>query len=537
VAFAWDGEKRDNFDIYTKLVGTGAPLRLTSNAAYEDSPAWSPDGGDIAFFRRLPDHDEIWTVPALGGVERKIGESWSGGAVGGAAGGYGGYWWWGQLSWSPDGKFIALPSKNAGETAYSIFLLSVETGEKRKLTSSPNEYISDSAPRFSPDGKTIAFVRGSSPLSSEVYVMNVVGGNPTGEARRLTFHRQEIFGLDWTPDSRRLVYSSGHFGNTSLLTISASGGLPERFGSAGENAIGVSVSRSGNRLVYERDAFDFNIWRVPGPNSSDRKSEPSRFIASTHADMEPQFSPDGTKIAFTSSRSGSDEIWVCDREGHNPVPLTAFAGPPLGSPRWSPDSQWVVFDSPKAGNSDIYLISSERGPPRRLTSGPANHTRPSWSRDGRWIYFGSDRNRNWQQIWKVPSRGGAAVQLRGAKGEEAFESSDGKSVYYAKSNAPGIWRIPVEGGNETRILDQARESLWALTDQGICFFDLGNSAGATLNFYSFAARKLTVLREFSRETRLDTFSTALSVARDGSWILYTQLDQSGSDLMLLDNYR
>jgi Tol biopolymer transport system component len=416
-------------------------------------------------------------------------------------------------------------------------LLSVETGEKRKLTSPPNEYISDSAPRFSPDGKSIAFIRGSSPLSSEIYVVNVVDGNPSGGPRRLTFHEQEIFGLDWTPDSRTLLYSSGHFGTTSLWTISASGGVPERFGSAGENAIGLSVSRSGNRLVYERDAFDFNIWRVPGPNSSDRKSEPSRFIASTHADMEPQFSPDGTKIAFTSSRSGGDEIWVCDREGHNPVQLTAFGGSPLGSPRWSPDSQWIAFDSPKAGNSDIYLISSERGPPRRLTSGPANHTRPSWSRDGRWIYFGSDRNRNWQQIWKAPSRGGAAVQVRGAKGEEAFESSDGKFVYYAKSNAPGMWKVPVEGGDEIRILDQARENLWALTDQGVCFFDLGNLAGPVLNFYSFAGRKLRVLREFSRETRLDTFSTALSVSPDGGWIVYTQLDQSGSDLMLLDNYR
>jgi Tol biopolymer transport system component len=253
--------------------------------------------------------------------------------------------------------------------------------------------------------------------------------------------------------------------------------------------------------------------------------------------MEPQFSPDGTKIAFTSTRSGSYEIWVCDREGHNPVQLTAFDGSPVGSPRWSPDSQWIAFDSPKAGNSDVYLISSERGPPRRLTRGPANYTRPSWSRDGRWIYFGSDRNRNWQQIWKAPSQGGAAVQVSGAKGEEAFESSDGKSVYYAKSNAPGIWKVAADGGEESRILDQPRESLWALTDQGICFFDLGNLAGPVLNFYSFDRRKLRVLRQFSRETRLDTFSTALSVSPDGRWILYTQLDQSGSDLMLLDNFR
>ncbi len=96
--------------------------------------------------------------------------------------------------------------------------------------------------------------------------------------------------------------------------------------------------------------FDSNIWRIPGPNSSDKKSAPSRFIASTQPDLEPQFSPDGTKIVFSSARSGNYEIWVCDREGRNPVQLTSFNGPELGSPRWSPDSRWIAFDSPKAGN-------------------------------------------------------------------------------------------------------------------------------------------------------------------------------------------
>jgi len=93
--------------------------------------------------------------------------------------------------------------------------------------------------------------------------------------------------------------------------------------------------------------------------------------------LEPQFSPDGNTIAFTSSRSGNHEIWVCDREGRNPMQLTAFGGPAPGSPRWSPDNRWIAFDSPKAGNSDIYIISADGGAPHRLTDGPSNNTRPS----------------------------------------------------------------------------------------------------------------------------------------------------------------
>ena len=248
VAFAWDGENGENFDIYVKLVDAGAPLRLTSNPASEGTPAWSSDARYIAFCRELSDHSEIWMVPALGGAERKLGES-------AACRG---------LSWSPDGKFLALVDKKSPQAPYSIFLLSVETGEKRGLTSPPSESWGEFDPKFSPDGKTIGFVRAISAGRSDLYVVPVsTDGRPREEPRRLTF-KGRIFGVDWTADSRRIVYSWDSSG-VYLWTISVFGGTPERLDFAGENAASPSVSRAGNRLVYERGAYDTNIWRIPGP--------------------------------------------------------------------------------------------------------------------------------------------------------------------------------------------------------------------------------------------------------------------------------
>ncbi len=520
VAFAWDGEKDGNFDIYVKLLGAGVPLRLTGNSAEEYSPAWSPDGRHIAFCRGFSgsDHVEIWMIPALGGAERKLGESAD----------------CGGLSWSPDGKYLALMDKNAPREPYSIFLLSVETGDKQKLTSPPIESSGDEIPTFSPDGKTLAFDRYASDLNEEIYLLSLTSdGRTLGEPRRLTHDKRLIFGLDWTADGRSIVYSSGQISSRSLWTISTSGGAPERLAVADANAGELSTSRSGSRLVYERESYDTNIWRIPGPNSSDKKDAPSRFIASTQPDAEPQFSPDGTKIVFSSSRSGNDEIWVCDREGRNPAQLTSFAGPELGSPRWSPDSRWIAFDSDKAGNYDIYVISADGGQPRRLTSG----VRPSWSQDGRWIYFGSHRSGGWQ-IWKQPAKGGTAVQVTKTKGaREAFESLDGKSVYYTKLDAPGVWKAPVADGEEIRVLYRDGQNGWALTGQGICFFDLRGSTGPALKFYNFATGKVTLLREFSKDTRVEAGRTALTVSPDGRWILYTQIDQSASNLMLVENFR
>lgn len=171
-----------------------------------------------------------------------------------------------------------------------------------------------------------------------------------------------------------------------------------------------------------------------------------------------------------------------------------------------------------------------------MTSGPSNNVRPSWSSDGRWIYFGSNRS-GVSQIWKEPAAGGTAVQVTKSGGEEAFESADGKFVYWAKLRVTGIWRVPVEGGVESQVLDVATENLWMLADQGICFFDLRNLVEPALKFYSLATGKTTLLRELSKNTRVDEMSSALSVSPDGRWILYTQLDQAGSNLMLVENFR
>jgi Tol biopolymer transport system component len=122
------------------------------------------------------------------------------------------------------------------------------------------------------------------------------------------------------------------------------------------------------------------------------------------------------------------------------------------SPRLSPDGRWIAFDSDKAGNYDIYVVSTAGGQAHRLTSGQSLNVSPSWSQDGRWIYFGSNRSGDWQ-IWKQPAQGGTAMPVGKTEGaDEAFESFDGKFVYYAKSDVPGIFRAPLAGGEATRVL-------------------------------------------------------------------------------------
>jgi Tol biopolymer transport system component len=304
-------------------------------------------------------------------------------------------------------------------------------------------------------------------------------------------------------------------------------------GAGGEDAFAPSIARQGGRLAYSHEERDTNIWRIERPQETSR----SKFIASKREDNAPQISPDGRKIVFQSSRSGSFEIWVSERDGSHPIQLTFFGGPQAGSPRWSPDSRQIAFDSPTKGNTEIYVISAEGGSPRQLTAGTSDNVRPSWSRDGRSIYFGSKRSGDWQ-VWKIPVDGGSAVQVTRNGGRETYESPDGTTVYYTKLGVPGIWSVPVSGGEETRLLASGMQGHWAVYDEGIYLLN-SRSMPPVIESFGFRAPGIERVAALPREMiPFDGFAaSAIAASRDGRSILYVQADQTQSEIMVLEKFR
>ena len=535
VAYAWDRASGGNLDIYVKLIGGGPPLRLTDGDVDEYSPAWSPDGRQIAFLRRSSEGAGIFVVPALGGPERKLGElsaRWFPAGI-----------WYGKLSWSPDGRFLALADRGSPAGVESIVLLTIATGEKRRVTSpSPEWPFGDGAPVFSPDGRILAFERAAGILVSDIYAQPLSPeGAPVGGAVRLTSDRRGVYALDWTPDGREIVFSSNRGGPFALWTVAASGGAPEPLASAGPGVSWLSIARRGRRAAYTQPENNQSIWHVDGPlatratpGESDRS--PARLIFSQRGNSAPQFSPDGRAVAFQSGRSGYAEIWISDADGSNPQQVTHLAGPAVASPRWSPDGRHIAFDSSKDAPRSIYVIDRDGRGLRRLTAGGQNR-RPSWSSDGAWIYFGSARGGAWQ-VWKTPAEGGQPVQVTRNGGQEAFESRDGKYVYYAKSEGAGIWRIPVNGGEGTQVVDQGTLGHWALLDRGICFVNLTGKQPA-IEFFDFATRHLRTVAVLPKDAEPAGgwgFPT-IAVSPDGRSVLYVQAERAESHIQLVENFR
>ncbi len=522
VAFVWDGEKHDNPDIYVKSLSGERPLRITSDPAIDILPAWSPDGQRIAFVRIAGGRFTVYTVPSLGnGAERKL-LTLSAPTQ--------------KISWSPDSKFIAVSDKDAGQESAAVFLFSPDTGEKHRLTSPPANIYGDFCPTFSPDGLSLAFIRATSEITADVYVMRAAGGEAkqlTTDSRLRFYDQGVVGGLAWTTDSQTIIYTSETGGSPSLWKISMFGGTPERLSVGGVDVFYPTIA--ANRLAFTQMHGGTPVYQIEVPNSTHPSSGAIRLIASTRSNYSPQFSPDGESITFESDRSGTHEVWVCRRDGTNPTQLTNFDGPHAGSPRWSPDGKQIVFDVHASNIGHIYIVSVEGGPPRRVTSETVDEGLPTWSRDGKWIYFCSNRSGN-QQLWKVRAEGGQAVQVTRHGGFTSFESADGKFLYYSKG-PPGVWRVPVDGGEETLIHDIPQAGgwgAWTVVDDGIYFINTAVKGAYAIDFFSFATRRvkrITVMQD------VNEFVSGLAISPDRQRILYTQQESLAGDIMLVENFR
>jgi Tol biopolymer transport system component/predicted Ser/Thr protein kinase len=541
VVFTWTGPRQDNADIYVQQIGAGSPLRLTTDPRSDYNPVWSPDGRWIAFLRGDPStalarsERELRLIPPLGGPERKLADvrvlEITVNPV--------------YLAWCPDSKCLIVTDTVGERKPDALFVIPVDTGDKRQLTKPQPPVLADTNPSFSPDGESLLFLRRTTWARGELQVLRVRSDmTAAGEARHLTAPGLKPENATWLPNGKEIVFSTAAVGGgAGLWKLPAAGdSQPARLPFVGEDGVMPALSRSQSgrpaRLVYVRSFTDENIWRI-GTSAAGvaASSPPAVAIASTKADMHPQLSPDDRRVAFTTTRSGAWEIWVSDPDGSNPVQIT-FLGAPTGTgvPHWSPDGRLLVFASDAEGQFDIFVVPSAGGKPRNVTSHPAIEHVPNFSRDGQWIYFSSARSGAFQ-VWKVPVAGGDAVQVTKEGGWHSQESVDGAYLYFTPTAAVGasteLWRMPTSGGQPVKVLGSVLNTTFAVLQRGIYYIDQP-SAEARLQYFDFASRtSVTVARNLGAGADFG----GLAASSDGRTILYARLDSAVDDLMLVENVR
>ena len=514
VAFSGNVEAHDNFDIYVKLIGSEFSLRLTRDAEPDSYPIWSPDGTWIAFTRGnnfTRGNSKVLLVSPIGGSERIVAE---GGRT---------------CAWSPDSKSIIVTTGPISSEAPALVAISIVTGEQKQLVPHGAEA------KVSHDGRNLAFLDRAG--GKRLYVAPLSTRLEVGNAREIDWVKAPgIGGCAWAENDRDLVCSIryGEAGRHALWRIDTQTPSPPQILPFSEGAADPTISIAAHRLVFDRFNFDTNIWRVASPEYGRAANQaPNRFITSTRPDLYPAYSPDDTRIAFLSDRSGQREIWATTEDGSNPRMLTSLGS--VEPPQWSPDGNWIVF----ASKGKIYIADSRGGVTKQLISEPPlDASLPSYSHDGRWIYFASDHSGR-SEIWRMAAVGGSAAQITMTGGTRPVESTDGETLVYAKTDAGGssLWCADTAGGQERHLIESPgtfRVVQFAVV-RGRVYCIRYERLDDPIGIELIDLRTGSVKRVLTINVPQRQSAYGFSVSRDARWFLHAMFDFE-DDLMQFENF-
>ena len=513
VAYVWDGGKPGpNSHLYVKMIGSPTALQLTTNPGLAAVPSWSPDGKQIAYVATRDGKPSSYLISPLGGQERRLRD-----------GGFS------QISWAPDGGKLAVANDKDG-----ILLVPVDSGDAKVLLApKPGEDYQN--PDIEPSGHAIAYFKCGG-TGCRVAVSKLSGDWSVGDEETVSgplLMRQNIAGppgLRWLPGGRTLIWRAlAASGNSGYLWTGSPGrGEPQRVEVAGLMASDPAVSRRGHRVAFSRSILNFDVWAM------DERGQSRPLIASSLTDHSARYSPDGSKIVFATQRSGeTSEIWLANADGTGQTQLTS--GQDSNSPAWSPDGRWIAFDAQDAttGVWQVWTIESAGGTPRQLTKLAAGAIRPAWSHDGRYVYVGAGQPR--RDVFRVPAQGGPPEQMTRGGGSNPGESPDGKTLYYYVTQS--LMAMPLTGsGPATVVLDTLTSQTYQVGSDGVYYIErsirMDSKGQHEVRFRDFRTGQDRVVGSFS-----GFINQHLSVSPDRKTILFSHSPQSGSDLMLIENFR
>jgi Tol biopolymer transport system component/DNA-binding winged helix-turn-helix (wHTH) protein len=417
ISFSLRDPVSNQFDLYLISASNSwlqSPKRLTTHPRSDSHSTWSPDHQQIAFLRIPEMAGERYHLMVLdleSGVEREVERVWGG------------------LDWSPDGRSFAVSDNLVDGTSSGIFLLSVD-GKSREAVSNPNPtaQIYDYAPQFSPDGTKLLFVRGYTDLLREVCVVDL----QTKVTRQLTTDQALVYTAAWSNEGSEIIFLSNRTGSNRLWKMGVDGTAIRPVEGVGGSLDRFALSPTQDQIVFgsEREDAQIVVRSLPG---TIRETERPCVIQSSEWETDPQFSPDGKSILFSSNRSGWPEIWKINADCTQATPLTSFEENGITRGFWSPDGNAIIFSRYVENQAEIYRIDLWNRALERITNHPATDILPIWSRDGQWLYFSSNRSGP-HQIWRVPAAGGETVQVTAEGGVGICrESIDGKTLFYVRN--------------------------------------------------------------------------------------------------------
>ncbi len=511
-------DEKGKWDVYFMNITAGEPRRITwDSSAMIARAVISPDGSQIVYNPLdLPTGMfELRIVSTTGGVSKRIARP---GCI---------------PYWRPDGQRVGyilgrgstMPSKTGKLEFWTLNLDGSDN--RREFTDTISTTTGRVSFSWSPDGKSIAWIRSFPPGYQEV----IVHALETGEEQQLTFDRKNIDEVCWTHNGF-IIFSSNKGGNTNLWMIPAKGGESVQITKGSGPDIGIQISSDASRLLYLQHQPIDHIW------IADLERESAHQVTFEESNiLGASLSPDGKQIAFTMQPDPiklESHVYVMNRDGSKRQQLT-FGNDDEGLLTcWSPDGKWIAYSSMApmgyGSNPDsarVYLIDmSNPGTPKHVGKGMAQlwtnpNTLIAFGQTSGWLTYtdGSAQKRYFEDsTWALPMLSGKYICY--------FDSRVGKK---------GLCMVSSDYMNDPykstprKLLTETESNYWIVDPNGKRLFYI-NKNNELWSIELPSGKEVRVKGSFQGLT----FRSYPTLSYDGKELLYTDY-QERSKLVMIEN--
>ncbi|MEO9485025.1 MAG: winged helix-turn-helix domain-containing protein [Ekhidna sp.] len=509
---AYIGQSNNDFaDIFLRSTLSDSVINLTGSNGFFLKPVWSPDGKFVAAYGNRDLKKGLHIISVKSGEVKEVIEIKTQ-YVG--------------MSWSPSGNEISYVAYDSVSARHSLFKYTLANQQSSLIVETAPESWGDSEPRYSPDGKSLAFVRTVSEGDQDLYRLDL----SSSTIYRLTRINRNILGFDWE-DNQTLLLSSDIDGANNLWKLRVGDG--ESLASL-KNIIKIPYGESiqnptvkNNLLIGEKWIQDTDLIQMHLLHDSVGSNE----LTSTQWELHPDISSDGKYVVFCSNRSSTYEIWKYAFEDGQVEQLTSLANGFSGKPKWSPDGKQVAFESNATGSHQIYVMDADGNNLKQITDGQGDYINPTWSSDGSFVYCASNTDQDWN-IWAQSLKNNRLRKIQSSGGYYLQEAGFGRT-YISKLHQNGIWEVKMDGTEERIIANLAATDWgnWKVGARGIYYYNRSINA---IIYYDAEKGEETTLRKL--KINVPTSDPSFAILEDSGIFYLGKVNNYSGDLIAIRNY-